>query len=115
MTNKDPTSEGPGVESARQGAEEVAPDSPVRVTELLQAWSTGDDRALERLVPLVEAELRRLARGYMRRERREHTLQVTALVNEAFLRLIDARQLRWQWPWHVTESCFWIPNQRQPE
>jgi len=66
------------------------------VTELLRAWSDGDEGALERLVPLVEAELRRLARGYMGRERRGHTLQVTALVNEAFLRLTDARRLRWQ-------------------
>jgi RNA polymerase sigma factor (TIGR02999 family) len=66
------------------------------VTELLQAWSGGDDDALERLMPLVEAELRRLARAYMRRERREHTLQTDALVNEAFLRLTDARTVRWQ-------------------
>jgi RNA polymerase sigma factor (TIGR02999 family) len=63
---------------------------------LLRAWSDGDDGALERLVPLVEAELRRLARGYMGRERRGHTLQITALVNEAFLRLTDARHVRWQ-------------------
>jgi RNA polymerase sigma factor (TIGR02999 family) len=66
------------------------------VTELLQAWSGGDESALERLLPLVEAELRRLARAYMARERGGHTLQPTALVNEAFLRLIDARQVRWQ-------------------
>jgi RNA polymerase sigma factor (TIGR02999 family) len=66
------------------------------ITELLRAWSDGDDGALERLTPLVEAELRRLARGYMARERRGHTLQVTALVNEAFLRLTDAQHLRWQ-------------------
>jgi RNA polymerase sigma-70 factor (ECF subfamily) len=66
------------------------------VTELLHAWSDGDDGALERLTPLVEAELRRLARGYMARERRGHTLQATALVNEAFLRLTDAQHLRWQ-------------------
>lgn len=66
------------------------------MTELLRAWSDGDEGALERLLPLVEAELRRLARGYMGRERRGHTLQVTALVNEAFLRLTDARHLRWQ-------------------
>jgi RNA polymerase sigma factor (TIGR02999 family) len=70
--------------------------SPGAVTELLRAWNDGDDRALERLMPLVEAELRRLARVYMARERRGHTLQVTALVNEAFLRLTGARQLRWQ-------------------
>ena len=70
--------------------------SPGAVTELLRAWRDGDDGALERLVPLVEAELRRLARAYMRRERRDHTLQTTALVNEAFLRLTDARHVRWE-------------------
>ena len=70
--------------------------SPGAVTELLRAWSDGDDGALARLTPLVETELRRLARGYMGRERRGHTLQPTALVNEAFLRLTDARQIRWQ-------------------
>ena len=66
------------------------------VTELLRAWSGGDDEAFEQLMPLVEAELRRLARTYMRRERREHTLQTTALMNEAFLRLTDARTVHWQ-------------------
>jgi RNA polymerase sigma-70 factor (ECF subfamily) len=76
--------------------EPVATPSPGAVTELLRAWSDGDDDALERLVPLVEAELRRLARGYMGRERPGHTLQTTALVNEAFLRLTDARRVRWQ-------------------
>ena len=74
----------------------VATTSPKAVTELLRAWSDGDDRALERLVPLVEAELRRLARAYMARERQGHTLQVTAVVNEAFLRLPSARRLHWQ-------------------
>jgi RNA polymerase sigma factor (TIGR02999 family) len=73
----------------------TAPSSP-GVTELLQAWSGGDDDAFERLMPLVEAELRRLARAYMRRERRGHTLQTTALMNEAFLRLTDARRVSWQ-------------------
>lgn len=67
-----------------------------QVTELLRAWSDGDDDALEQLVPLVEAELRRLARAYMRRERPDHTLEPTALVNEAFLKLTDARRIRWQ-------------------
>ena len=66
------------------------------VTQLLRAWGDGDEGALARLMPLVETELRRLARGYMGRERREHTLQTTALVNEAFIRLTDARQVRWQ-------------------
>lgn len=70
--------------------------TPQDVTQLLQAWSDGDETALGRLVPLVEAELRRLARGYMRRERQGHTLQATALVNEAFLRLVGARHVRWQ-------------------
>jgi RNA polymerase sigma-70 factor (ECF subfamily) len=76
--------------------EALATSSPGAVTELLRAWADGDDGALERLTPLVEAELRRLARAYMRRERRGHTLQTTALVNEAFLRLTDARRVRWQ-------------------
>jgi len=66
-----------------------------QVTGLLRAWSDGDERALEELIPLVEAELRRLARAYMRRERQGHTLQTTALVNEAFIRLTDARQVCW--------------------
>jgi len=63
---------------------------------LLKAWSDGDEHALEALLPLVEAELRRLARGYMRRERRDHTLQTTALVNEAFVRLVDAHDIQWR-------------------
>jgi RNA polymerase sigma factor (TIGR02999 family) len=62
-----------------------------RVTELLMAWSKGDERALDALTPLVYGELRRLARSYMRQERAGHTLQSTALVHEAFLRLIDQR------------------------
>jgi RNA polymerase sigma factor (TIGR02999 family) len=66
-----------------------------QVTGLLRAWSDGDEAALEQLVPLVEAELRRLARAYMRRERQGHTLQTTALVNEAFIRLVDTAQVRW--------------------
>ena len=69
---------------------------PAPVTALLRAWSGGDEAALGALLPLVEAELRRLARAYMARERIGHTLQATALVNEAFLRLIDARQVAWQ-------------------
>ena len=76
--------------------ETLSTPPPGAATELLRAWSDGDDGALERLVPLVEAELRRLARAYMGRERRGHTLQTTALVNEAFLRLTDAQRVRWQ-------------------
>ena len=70
--------------------------SPGVVTQLLRAWGDGDAGALDQLTPLVEAELHRLARGYMARERRGHTLQTTALVNEAFLRLTDAQSIRWQ-------------------
>jgi RNA polymerase sigma-70 factor, ECF subfamily len=70
--------------------------SPKQVTALLRAWSDGNEGALEQLLPLVEDELRRLARIYMAKERRGHTLQTTALVNEAFVRLVDTRGLRWQ-------------------
>ena len=70
--------------------------SPPQITGLLRAWSDGDTNAFDALVPLVEAELRRLARVYMARERRDHTLQATALVNEAFVRLLGAQDVRWQ-------------------
>lgn len=66
------------------------------MTQLLRAWSEGDEAALEQLVPLVEAELRRLARAYMSRERQGHTLQATALVNEVFLRFAHTPTLPWQ-------------------
>jgi RNA polymerase sigma factor (TIGR02999 family) len=66
-----------------------------QVTDLLHAWGEGDETALHQLVPLVESELRRLAGAYMARERPGHTLQPTALVNEAFLRLVDVRGVRW--------------------
>jgi RNA polymerase sigma factor (TIGR02999 family) len=66
------------------------------VTQLLKAWGQGDERALEQLAPLVENELHRLARKYMRRERPGQTLQTTALVNEVYLRLIDIQQVSWQ-------------------
>lgn len=66
------------------------------VTQLLRAWSEGDEAARDRLVPLVETELHRLARAYMGRERKGHTLQATALVNEVFLRFAQPPRLRWQ-------------------
>lgn len=69
------------------------PPSSARVTALLQAWAEGDQSALAALLPLVEQELHRLARHYMRGERPGHTLQPTALVNEAYLRLRRARDL----------------------
>jgi RNA polymerase sigma factor (TIGR02999 family) len=69
---------------------------PQGVTELLFNWSEGDPGALEKLMPIVYEELRRLARNYLRRERPDHTLQPTALVNEAYLRLVDQRLAKWQ-------------------
>lgn len=66
------------------------------ITELLIDWGKGDQAALEKLMPLVYNELRRLATAYLRRERASHTLQPTALVNEAYLRLIDQRNAQWQ-------------------
>ena len=70
--------------------------SPEGITQLLIDWGKGDQAALERLMPLVYSELRRLASNYLRRERAEHTLQPTALVNEAYLKLVDQRNARWQ-------------------
>ena len=79
--------EGSGMESATSSAE---------ITRLLQAWGGGDAAALESLTPLVYTELRRMARRSMRGEDPGHTLQPTALVNEAYLRLVDIAQVRWQ-------------------
>jgi RNA polymerase sigma factor (TIGR02999 family) len=69
---------------------------PEPVTELLLRWRAGDEHCLEELVPLVEGELRRIAHRYMRMEREGHTLQTTALVNEAYLKLVDQAQVDWQ-------------------
>ena len=69
---------------------------PHEVTRLLVAWGDGDRAALDRLMPLVYGELRRLARHYMSRERPGHTLQTTALVNEAYLRLVGQEGMRWE-------------------
>jgi RNA polymerase sigma factor (TIGR02999 family) len=70
--------------------------STAEITRLLVAWGEGDRSALEALAPLVQAELRRLAHRYVRRERPGHTLQTSALVNEAYVRLIDWKNVRWQ-------------------
>jgi RNA polymerase sigma-70 factor, ECF subfamily len=70
--------------------------SPHEVTQLLMAWSDGDESALEKLTPVVYRELHRLARSYMNRETPGHTLQATALVNEAYMRLIDGRRVQWR-------------------
>ena len=72
---------------------EAPPDA---ITRLLIEWSNGDEEALKRLMPLVYDELRRVASRHLRHERRDHTLQPTALVHEAYLRLINQRSVRWQ-------------------
>ena len=72
------------------------PESDQNPTDLLIAWGNGDAAAFDRLVPLVHQELHRLARAHMGKERTEHTLQATALVNEVYLRLIQINQVRWQ-------------------
>lgn len=69
---------------------------PDEVTRLLLSWNRGDEGALDELMPLVYSELRRLARLYMGRERPDHTLQTSALINEAYLRLVDQRKVEWQ-------------------
>jgi RNA polymerase sigma factor (TIGR02999 family) len=74
----------------------AAPSPAPPITELLVAWRQGDEDALDRLAPLVYKELRRLAQWQMRRERAGHTLQATALVNEAYLRLVDINRVEWQ-------------------
>lgn len=72
------------------------PEAPQNVTQLLIGWGQGDKEALDRLVPIVYDELRRQAARYLRRERVGHTLQTTALIHEAYLRLIDQKNVQWQ-------------------
>jgi RNA polymerase sigma-70 factor (ECF subfamily) len=74
----------------------MSPAPPEEITGLLKAWADGEPAALDRLTPLVYAELRRMARRYMAKEREGNTLQTTALVNEAFLRLVEVDNVRWQ-------------------
>jgi len=75
------------------------------VTSLLRAWTGGDAAALDQLIPIVDGELRKLARIYMSRERKEHTLQPTALVNEVFVRLIDDAGISWNDRAHFYGIC----------
>jgi len=70
--------------------------SPNDVTQLLVDWGKGDKQALDRLMPLVHDELHRIAGRYLRRERQGHTLQTTALINEAYLRIVDQKSVNWQ-------------------
>lgn len=71
-------------------------NSPREITRLLLAWGQGDQSALERLMPLVEKELRRLARGYLRNEKKGYWLQTTVLIDDVYLKLIDQTQVHWQ-------------------
>ncbi len=81
------------------------PPSKAGVTQLLKAWSEGDDVALEHLTPVVENELRRIAHRCMARERPGHILQSAALVNEAYLRLVDIQAVSWQDRTHFFAMC----------
>jgi RNA polymerase sigma factor (TIGR02999 family) len=76
-----------------------------QITQLLQSWNQGDQGAIEKLVPLVYGELHRLARRYMSDERPDHTLQTTALVNEAYLRLVDSAHATWEGRTHFFGVC----------
>src|SRR5262249_40884985 len=80
----------------RRKKDEMTAPSTQPVTQLLLAWRQGDQAALERLVPMVYQELRRLARRYMAGQRPDHTLQASALVNEAYMRLIDCQLVNWK-------------------
>src|SRR5947207_1301243 len=73
----------------------VPSSPPHEITQLLAEWSEGSQAALDKLYPLVYQELRRLAHSYLKRERKGHTLQTTALINEAYLRLVDQKHVRW--------------------
>src|SRR3954454_16594437 len=79
-----------------QGAAQPGNTSVREISRLLRAWSDGDQSALDRLTPIVYDELHRLARRYMKRERPGHSLQTTALVNEAYMRLVDYERMQWQ-------------------
>ena len=79
--------------------------SPPEITQLLRAWSGGEPGALEKLMPVVYNELHRLAQRFMAHERPDHTLQTTALVNEAYLRLVDSQQASWQDRAHFFAMC----------
>lgn len=82
--------------SAPEKTVRMSQPAPHEITGLLVAWGGGDESALERLIPLVYDELRHLAHRYMSRERPGHTLQTTALVNEAYLRLVNWKEVQWQ-------------------
>src|SRR6266404_8846430 len=96
---------GPTIQASLENRPMASPGESAEITRLLKAWGRGDSAALDRLTPLVYERLRRMARGYMRNERPGHTLQATALVNEAFLRLVDTRDLDWTDRAHFFAVC----------
>jgi RNA polymerase sigma factor (TIGR02999 family) len=81
------------------------PDEPSRITDLLRSWAHGDQRAFEELIPIVHHELHQLARRHMAHERAGHSLQATALVNETYLRLVDAKHVAWHDRVHFLAVC----------
>ena len=83
----------------------MAGPSASEVSQLLRAWNEGDERALDKLMPIVYDELHRMARQYMAHESPGHTLQTTALVNEAYLRLVDSAHADWQNRIHFFAVC----------
>ncbi len=84
------------VETLQSASLNLAEQDPQELTAILQKWSDGDATALDKLTPVVYAELHRIAKRYMGREREGHTLQTTALVNEAYVRLIDWKNAKWE-------------------
>jgi RNA polymerase sigma factor (TIGR02999 family) len=98
VTNCAPIDPGAAVQSSSpsRGSTEPASMSVDDISQLLRAWSDGDQLALRDLTPVVYAELRRLAHRYMRGERSNHSLQTSALVNEAYIRLVDYKRMQWQ-------------------
>ncbi|HXR37800.1 MAG TPA: sigma-70 family RNA polymerase sigma factor [Terracidiphilus sp.] len=98
------SSESPGF-PAHPGGRSGRTPSKQAITVLLRAWGEGDEQSLEKLTPLVYAELRRVARRFMARERSGHTLQATALVNEVYVRLVDVKNVSWQDRAHFFAVC----------
>jgi len=98
------SSESPGF-PAHPNGQSRSRSSKQAITVLLRAWGEGDEQSLERLTPLVYAELRRVARRFIARERSGHTLQATALVNEVYVRLVDVKNVSWQDRAHFFAVC----------
>jgi len=92
-----------GLQASREGS--MGPTSVHEITQLLRAWSAGDEESLDRLTPLVYRELHRAAQRYMNRQQPDHTLQATALVNEVYLRLVAFKEVSWADRAHFFAVC----------